>query len=66
MQNTEAGNGPDSNPKVGDVAYIRDRYFQTVYDQANSAMTATSPMSTLRGKKLILYFTNVGVGASFP
>lgn len=50
MQNTESGNGPDANPKVGDISYIRDKYFQTVYDQANSAMTATSPMSTLRGK----------------
>lgn len=50
MQNTEAGNGPDANPKVGDISYIRDRYFQTVYDQAKSAMTATSPMSTLRGR----------------
>lgn len=49
VNNTEAGNGPDANPKVGDISYIRDRYFQTVYDQAKSAMTATSPMSTLRG-----------------
>lgn len=52
LQNTAAGNGVDANPKVGDISYIRDRYFQSVYDQANTAMTATSPMSTLRGRSL--------------
>lgn len=50
MQNTESGNGPSANPKVGDISFIRDRYFQTVYNQANNAMTASSPMSTLRGR----------------
>ena len=52
LQNTESGNGVEANPKVGDISYIRDRYFQSVYDQATKAMTATSPMSTLRGMDL--------------
>lgn len=54
MQNTEAGNGPDAAPKVSDIAYIRDTYFSTVYQQANDAMTANAPMSTLRGKLMLL------------
>ena len=53
LQNTATGNGVAANPKLSDIAYIRDRYFETVYAMVNSSMTSNSaPMNTLRGKLL--------------
>ena len=53
MQNSNSGDGVQANPKVSDVAYIRDTYFSTVYALANQSMTSnTAPMDTLRGKHL--------------
>ena len=52
VQNTAAGNGVSAAPKASDISYIRDTYFGTVYDEASQAMTATAPMSALRGELL--------------
>lgn len=50
VNNTATGNGVQANPKPGDISYIRDRYFETVYQMVNSSLTANSaPASTLRG-----------------
>jgi len=51
LQNTATGDGVAANPKVSDVAYIRDTYFSTVYEMVNNSMTANvAPNTTLRGK----------------
>ena len=53
LQNTATGYGVQANPKPSDISYIRDRYFETVYQMVNSSLTANSaPASTLRGKAL--------------
>nr|QOL01200.1 putative extracellular protein TR9_011b [Trebouxia lynnae] len=49
VNNTAAGNGVQAAPSAESIASVRDTYFSTVYQQANDAMTANAPMSTLRG-----------------
>ena len=51
MQNSASGDGVLAQPKVSDVAYIRDTYFSSVYEMVNNSMTANAaPNTTLRGK----------------
>ena len=51
VQNSASGDGVLAQPKVSDVAYIRDTYFSSVYEMVNNSMTANvAPNTTLRGK----------------
>lgn len=50
VNNSASGDGVLAQPKVSDVAYIRDTYFSSVYEMVNNSMTANvAPNTTLRG-----------------
>lgn len=59
LQNVADGNGLAASPKPGDISYIRDPYFKTIYDRASNAMTASAPTSALRGKNLELEWCSI-------